>query len=199
MTAAEVIQRAIDSAVAGSDPDPSVVQKHRQEAETLISQALNQLAADVAQNPDVRHRLEASFSVSLDANGVGTIPAGLMTEYLHEGSVRDSDTGANNGKGNPLCRVRQYRDFVMQSPFSVFGYYCLVDNQFQTKLGNGDFTSVIGPLQVDAPFIPVKDDISTDVPDEITDDLVDFLAMRLRGLMRLPIGMRDIPYGAAAS
>lgn len=183
MTLAETIQRAIDTAVAGTDPDTSIVQKLRLEAETLVDQALHELAAMCAVDPDRRGRLSKNFSVTL-TSGSATLPAGILVEHLREGSVRDGDTGANGGNGNVLSRVKYYNDLVQELP-TLFGYYCIENNSIYTRnIGDGDLTSTLSPLSIDAPFVPAKADIDTDVPDELNDDLVEILAMKLRGLIK---------------
>lgn len=182
MTLAELIQMAIDTAVAGTDPNTNPIQKLRMEGETLTEQCIHWLSGEVAGNPELRARLEKRFSVTL-TNGEATVPTGMIIEHLREGSVRDSDTGANNGSGNIYARVKYYNDFI-QDPITVYGLYCIYDNKIIARPpASTDPTSTIGPLLIDAPFAPAKGDVSTDIPDEISDLLVQMLAVRLRGLI----------------
>jgi hypothetical protein len=166
--------------------DANWIQSQAMEAETLADLALHALAVDCASDPNLRARLETQFSVAL-VNGIGAIPATMLTEYLREGSVKDSDLQAN-GYGNVLQRVKYFNDLLgYQLP--AYGYYCLSDNQIFTKqISSGDLTATIGPLIIDAPFVPAKADINTDIPDEITDDLAEILAVKLRGVIsRMPV------------
>lgn len=157
------------------------MQKLTLEAEVLADLAIDELSVEVARDPELRARLEKQFSVTL-TNGVGTLPAGIMIEYLREGSVKDSDLGAN-GFGNTLQRVKYLNDFLGFTQ-SVYGYYCIVDNTIRTKqISSGDFTGTVGPLIIDAPFIPTKANINSEVPDEVEGPLVDMLAVRLRGII----------------
>lgn len=182
MTLAELIAQALDTAVSGTDVDSNVIRKATLEAETLTDQALHELAVEVAANPELRARLETQFSVAL-VNGVGAIPATLLVEYLREGSVQDADTQAN-GYGNVLQRVKYFNDLLKELP-SVYGYYCLVDNQIFTKqISSGDLTATASPLRIDAPFVPAKANINTQVPDELTDEIVEILAVKLRGIIQ---------------
>lgn len=185
MTLAELIRRSIDVAIAGGDVDAVILQKSTLEAEVLAELALDELAVDVAGSPELRARLEKQFSVPL-VNGVGAMPAGILAEYLREGSVRDSDIGAN-GFGNNLSRVLYLNDFLGFLP-SVFGYYCVNDNQIRTRaISSGDFTATVGPLTIDAPFLPTKGNMNAEVPDEIASDVVEMLAVKLRGVIaRMP-------------
>lgn len=182
MTLPELIQSAIDTAVAGTNPNTNVLQFLRMEAETLSEQAFHELATKCASDPELRGRLSKSFSVAL-TSGSATLPAGILVEYLREGSVRDGDTGANNGQGNVLVRVKYYDDLVKSLP-AVFGYYCIENNKIFTRnISDGDLTATLSPLTVYAPFVPTKADVDTEVPDEIVDEMVVMLATRLRGLI----------------
>ncbi len=182
MTLTQLIRTAIDTAVSGTDPDANVIQKLKLEAESLADSALHQLASNVASDPELRSRLTKEFSVTL-SEGVGDVPAGMLTEYLREGSVRDTDASGSDGFGNVLVRVKNRNDFLGSLP-TVYGYYCLVGNEFHTRaISSGSFTDTVGPLGIDAPFIPARTAIDDDVPDELIDDLVDLLAIRLRGFI----------------
>lgn len=152
------------------------MQKHRREAESLVPQCLDKLARDVAADRDLQARLMAEFDVYLSA-GVGDIPVDMLTEYIHEATVVDQSTG------NVLSRVQYLKD-LYQPLFTAFDYYTMANNQFYTKQGSSQsLTAVQGPLLITAPYVPVKTAIDTDVPDEIGPNLVELLAMRLRGMM----------------
>lgn len=185
MTWAQLVSLAINTAVAGSDADNNPILKQRLEAEGMTDQALQALASVVAGNPELRARLEKQFSVSLSA-GVGTIPAGMLVEYLREGAVRDSDGGGNNGLGNVLARVQRYPTFIQDQDVAL-GQYCVVSNQIYARPPASMFPAdTIGPLVIDAPFTPTIADLSTTVPDELTNDLVAKLARLLRGMILEP-------------
>lgn len=152
------------------------MQKHRREAESLVPQCLDKLARDVAADRDLQARLMVEFNVSL-SSGVGDIPAEMLLEYIHEATVVDEDGG------NVLSRVQYLKD-LYQILSTSFGYYTVANNQFYTKqISTGSLTDTSGPLIIDAPFVPTKTGISTEIPSEIEPNLVELLAMRLRGLM----------------
>jgi hypothetical protein len=176
LTLQSLIALAIDTAVAGTDPDSNVIQKLRREAESLVPQCLDKLARDVAADRDLQARLMTEFNVSLSA-GVGTIPSEMLLEYIHEATVVDQDGG------NVLSRVQYLKD-LYQPLFNSFGYYTVANNQFYTKqINSGSLTDTAGPLIIDAPFVPTKTGISTEIPSEIEPNLVELLAFRLRGMM----------------
>lgn len=177
----ELITFAIQTAVAGTDADNNPIIKQRLEAAGMTDQALQALADIVAGNPEIRARLEKQFSVSL-TNGVGAIPAGMLVQYLREGVVRDSDGGGNNGLGNILARINRYANFI-QDQSTAQGLYCVVDNQIYARPPGSSFPAdTQGPLVIDAPFTPTTADLDTTVPDELTNDLTELLAVKLRGM-----------------
>ena len=107
-------------------------------------------------------------------------------EYLREGAVRDSDTGANNGLGNVLARVQRYPAFLTDQD-TALGLYCIVSNQIIARPPSSTYPAdTISPLVIDAPFTPTASDLSTTVPDELTNDLVAKLAHLLRGMILEP-------------
>jgi len=185
MTWNELIVSAQATAMAGTDAHVNPIRKQRLEAGAMTDQALQALATMVAGSPELRARLEKQFTVALTA-GVGAIPAGMLVEYLREGSVRDSDTGANNGLGNVLARIQRYPSFLQDQDVAL-GMYCVVDNQIYARPPGSVFPSdTFGPLVIDAPFTPTASDLSTTVPDELTNDLVAKLAHLLRGMILEP-------------
>lgn len=181
-TYAEFIQRAIDTAVAGSDANNNPIIQQRLEAQTLTDLALQAVAAMVAEKPELRARFEKRFSVTL-SSGVGTLPAGLLVEYLREGTVRNSD-GANNGLGSFLAKVNRFNDFI-QDANTALGLYCIVDNALYARdPGSTDYTAASSPIILDAPFVPTTTNLDTEVDSELVNDLVEDVAIRLRGMLK---------------
>lgn len=188
MTLAEIIRSALDTAIAGTDPDVNTLQKLKQEAEVLAEQAIHHLATDVAGDPERRGLLERATSIAL-SSGIGTIENAsanydILTEFLAEGAVMDSDTGASNGVGNVLVRVKYFTDFYKTLP-SVFGYYCITTGgQIWTKqISTGSMTDTIGPVVLTAPIVPKLSAIATYLPHTLEDEMVKYLALRIRGYM----------------
>lgn len=186
-TMLNVIQAAIDFAVTGTDPNTSVIQLLRQEAESCLDSALQELAEECAKDDSLRPRITKTFSVTL-LNGVGTVPAGLLLQYLDLGLVQDGDSSAINGVGNTLTRVFHERDFYGPLP-TVFGYYWVRGNaatyDILTRNLNTpyDFTGTVGPLAITAPRVPLKSEIP-ELDIEVTDRLSELLGIRLRGFLR---------------
>lgn len=179
MTWDELITLAINTAVAGTDADNNPVVKQRLEAGGMTDQALQALATEVAGNPQLRARLERQSTITV-TSGVGSIPAGMLTEYLREGVARFYQSG-ETGNGVSLSRYPHLNTFLFDTN-TLLGGYCIASNQFYVRQpGLQDYTQVNGSLVADAPFTPTAADLSTTVPDELTNDLVEILARRLRG------------------
>ena len=182
MTWDELITTAINTAVAGTDADNNPIIKQRLEAAAMTDAALQALAVEAAGNPEMRSRLERQSSVAL-TSGVGAIPAGMLTEYLREGVVRDSSGSGVGGLGNTLARVNRYSTFISDQD-TALGLYCLVDNSIYARPPGSVFPSdTIGPLLIDAPFAPTTSDLQTTVPDELINNMGEILARRLRGMI----------------
>ncbi len=181
MTWTQLIALAINTAVAGTDADTNPIIKQRMEAAGMTDQALQALADVVAGNPEIRARLERRSTIAV-TNGVGTIPAGMLVQYLREGSVRDEDTSFFP-TGNPYSRVKFANDFFNDSQ-TLLARYCPIDNQiFACPPGVTDYTQFSGNLITDAPFTPTTADLNSTVPDELTNDLVEILARKMKGMM----------------
>lgn len=154
------------------------------EGYTWAPHALHLLATEVAKDPERKHLLMRTDTITLDGQGEGTFPDSTMTEFLEEGSVRDGDTSANNGYGNVLVRVHGLDDFIVGPLPTQFGYYNMSSGKIRTRaINSGGFQDTFGPLTVDCAFVPTADE----VPDEITDDAVQILARLIRnGVNALP-------------
>lgn len=188
MNFTNLVHAAIDTATSGTDVDRNVIQKMTMEVESMFDSAANALAVKLALNDDLRPRITKTFTVVL-SGGAGTVPAGLMVEYLREGSVRDSDTSAPNGTGNKLSRVMHLNDFQFGYLSPLFSYYHIIgigaSAQISTRAAGSqfDFTGVVGPLIVTGPRVPSKLEV-TDLDSEVTNMLTEELAIRLRGFIR---------------
>ena len=190
-TLQEVINLAIDTAISGTDVDSNPLRKQTLEAESLLDQSLHELSVEIAQNPNLRARFTKEYSITL-TNGIGALTAGILVQYLREGSVRDADASASNGFGNILQRVMHRNDFYSYlNP--AYGYYFVGENNqiYTRQIATGDFIATLSPLTVNAPFTPSKSEISTLVDVEVADDLVKMLAARLRGALESEAGMRQ--------
>jgi hypothetical protein len=165
----ELCDRALFAARIGeiaSDDDPVISADI--EAEVWVPDVLHALTKQVSEDPERRHLLQARNSVPLDS-GVGALTDAMMTEYIETGGVRDAD-------GNVLVRVHNYDDFLKYLP-SVYGYYCLQNNQIYTRaLGSGSMFDTSGPLEIDCPRVPT----ALTIPEELEDDAVTMLAARIR-------------------
>ncbi len=182
MTWTQLISLAINTAVAGTDADNNPIIKQRLEAAAMSEQALQELATLCAGSPELRSRLEKSFSLTI-TSGVGSIPAGMLTEYLREGSIRDTSDASLFPNGTPYARIKYLNDFLTDQN-TLLGRYCLDGNLiYATAPGINDYTFNNLTLTAIAPFVPTTANVDAEVPDEITNELVILLAKRLRGIL----------------
>lgn len=187
MTLQEIIAAAISTAVSGTDPNTNIIQKLTMEAEPILDQCIHQLAEMVRGDARLRARMAKEFSVTL-TNGVGAVPATLLIQHIGEGIVRDGDAGANDGFGNILERKHHEADF---RGFLVpaYGYYLIkgdtsgVSQIYTRQIATGSFVDTVSPLTITAPYTPTKANLNTAVDSEISDELVQMLAIRLRGFI----------------
>jgi len=182
----QIILESIDIAIAGMDPDSAPIQKMVLEAESIFDSAIQELAAVLHGLPRLRARMVKEFSVTL-TNGIGTVPATVLIEYMGDGTIRDSDTSANNGYGNVLQRVHNRSDLLTLPAPYLMGYYCIEGNtsgisEIHTRqVATGSFTDTLSPLTLNVIHIPAKTDLNTEIDPEIENNLKDRLAIRLRG------------------
>lgn len=180
----QIIRMAINTACAGVDPNSALYQKLTLEADTMTDQALHALSAELAVNRDIQARLSKIFVPGATGPGIFDVPATMLIEYLREGSVRDSSVSPNDSTG-VLHKVANYNDFIgYLSP--LFNYYHVRGSsnsgvvQIYTR---GIASAVIAAIQVDCAYVPTKADLNAAISDEILDDLVVKLALRLRGFI----------------
>lgn len=188
-TLGQVIEMATATAISGSDPDSNVIQKLRMEAEPLVEQALHALSSEIALNGYLRARMMKQFTSNAVGLGIFDVPATVMVEFLREGQIYDTSTaGVNSPVGDLLRRVENLSD-LFGYLIPVYGYYCVVGSsnsgaaQIYTKqIGTGSTSPFgAGPLLIHAAYTPTKADLNAAVVDEILDELVVKIALRLRG------------------
>lgn len=179
MTLQELCDRAIFVAygsVTPSGEDPIV---HADlQAEALAPHAMAQVTKEILDDPERAHLLMKEVPITI-TGGVGTIPAGLLTQYIDEASLTDGNPSANGGFGNVLTRIHQFNDFIEWHFDPRFGYYCLNDSKiYMIPIGS----SVVGgnaTIKLYGPF-GIDDVTITTLPDEAVEDVIIVLARLLR-------------------
>jgi hypothetical protein len=179
VTLQELCDRAIFVAygsVTPSGEDPIV---HADlQAEALAPHAMAQVTKEILDDPERAHLLMQEISITM-VNGIGDIPPLMLTQYMDEASVRDSNVSANSGFGNVLVRIHQFNDFIEWHFDPRFGYYCLQDAKiFNIPIGSS-IVSGNGLLHLWVPMAISADNIEL-ASDEITEDVIIVLARLLR-------------------
>jgi hypothetical protein len=173
MSLDEMIDRAIFMATDGQvPPDDTPIISRDLAAEVWVPEVLHALVNTIAGNPEYQHLLTSTFNIAL-TDGVGTLPPGMLSEYLCENSVRTGTGFTAGSSAQPLVRVHHYDDFIRYLP-SIYLYYCIEGNNIYAKDG---FGALPGPLTISAPVAPQTPD---DIPESLIDDALTLLAARIR-------------------
>ena len=193
MTLDELIDRAIFVAYGTLTPsgEDAIIQADLQ-AEALAPHAMQQVTREILDDPERQHLLMREITITL-TNGVGDIPAGLLTQYIDEASVRDGDTMANSGYGNVLTRIHQFNDFIEWRYDPRFGYYCLQDSKIYSIPIGGSAVGGNGTLHLSAPYGIDADNID-DLSDEAIEDVIIVLARLLREGVAILAANRTLTY-----
>jgi len=152
-----------------------------------VDQALASLAQKVMEDDSYRSLLQQTYSVALDASGVGDPLAatgsitGVAGEILMDGIRFGAVT---DGSNNILKPLTHYSDFLGPQ-LTVFGYYCLKDRKILTRAidavvnGPADIQSAATPLSVVASFQPaVVDNVPAELEDMAIQELVSIVATK---------------------
>lgn len=188
-----LIESAMAHATLGQgDPDTLPLRKFTFEADAIVDICIHALSHEIATNPALRARMMKQYNVALSTDGFGHqygLPSDeVMIEFIHEGAVRDADTGAPNGLGNILHRKLHETDFRNYLAPNYGYYWCGADTSGSVVIrvkapGASDFSSMIGPLTLIVPHTPIKSNLNTEVPNEVSDRLIELMAIRVRGFI----------------
>lgn len=176
----EVIDRAIFQARVLSDlpPEDDPVIAADVEAEVWLQQVLADIAAEVASDPERNHLLTGTVTVTI-TDGQGDLPEHMLSEYIDYYSVLD-------GAGNVLVRVHKRDEYLRSPKPKVYGYYNLYNGKiWMQQIATGDMQAD-GTIQLTGIVVPTPVTI-TDIPDELTHEVVMGLAKRIRFGVLAPV------------
>lgn len=146
-----------------------------------VTTAANLAATRIMRDPQIRARLQQTYSITLTA-GVGDlstangsitgVPNELLMEGIDYGSVVDQD-------GYPVFPIPHYQDFISPQA-TIFDYYHITNQkQILTRARNNgqvyivaDIVGIVGPLSLKASYVPAS---ITNWPTECENDLVNAL------------------------
>lgn len=183
----ELLDRSILEATRGLDPQTVALYDLDGMAENLYPQVAQDVASRLAKDPSLRHMLRRTVSVSLSA-GYGVLPDEVLSEYMDESSIYDPTVLAND----PLMTYdSEWMDFVRDRETRL-GHYALkgsdgADRTIGWRNPNQLYAATLtktGNVNLNVPCTPAIPAASTDpilVPDEITTEIQNILAQRIRG------------------
>src|ERR1700752_4985101 len=187
MTVNDILVKSVAIALLGTDPDSSTIQRCMMEAESALDSVLQEVCAEAAVNPTLRPRVMKIVQAGEVGPGIFDVPATVLIEYLHLGQVNDADLSANNLFGNVYSAILHYGDFLTY-PASPFGIYHVLGSAnagtaqiYARAPFTGLMSDVLGPLYLFAPYVPAKADINTAIDAELQNNILDKLALRLKG------------------
>lgn len=190
MTIQEIIDAATQIAAGvGTDPHNSPVIDGEMTAEQLLPLAVRHAYRELAQKSgnlqdiSLTHEIELT-SASPRAGMQGTLPSGVLTEYLDKAYLPDYPYSS---------LIRQLPDYDRPKFDAMLCYFC-VDNGtlYTTCVSEGSSEEGSGSEEITvalrAPSVPeLPDDASTDIdmPVRARDAVINTLAMALRGEIKL--------------
>lgn len=158
-------------------PQPHVWPEAEIDLDACVLQAISEVADMAMRDPYLKALLQQTYSVTLDAQGVGDpltatgSITGLTGELLQEGVKSGVVIDADN---NVLQPLEHYAQFVAPQQ-TVYAYYCLAERKIYTRAlgqqvnGPADIIGVNGPLSIKAAFSPQS---VPNIPAELEDNLV---------------------------
>jgi hypothetical protein len=184
----EFIYKAVEQAQRGLDPNRSKLMDAEGLAEVMAPAVLHEVSKHAARNERLRSLLTSTFTLSI-TNGLVTLEAAVLTEYLCESTLADNADTAKR-----YSHILNWGDFIRpRSPVDKkLGWYSI---QTGTTMGviepSTNFTPGSG-LTASRTFTcpramvrPATADTAIDGPDEIIDDGINLLSEMIRGKIAL--------------
>lgn len=176
----ELIDRSVDQATRGLDPNTAPLIDAEIFAENLADNALQATAIKCAADPNRRNLLRQSQTVSF-VNGVGVIANNVLLDYLCDSTLLDTTDLSKH-----YAYVPAWEDFVMTFEHRI-GYYWASGTSIMVVEPAAEYVSGAGitsNLQLTTPTVPQIPVLATDliaIPDVLVSDLIAELAAQIRG------------------
>lgn len=157
-------------------------------AETLVPEVFQAVALSYAADPQKASLLNRDNTITL-ADGVGDLPAVVLTECKFNGTVYDPD---DDTVAPTMSLVRTWFDFITPSSLDrLTGRWTIKDAQIYWIEAGATYSSTSGKsgdIVLNIPSVPEIPDSENDdmeVADEALSDLITALAQRLRGKLEV--------------
>lgn len=183
-------QQLIDAAESlatgqGNDPSRSIVIDSEMTAEDLLPLAFRHAYRELCQKGDnlqdvlLSHEIELT-SASPRAGMMGTLPDGVLTEYLDKAFLPDYPYSS---------LMRQIPDYDREKFSNMLCYFCVDDSTFYTTcIAEGSSEEESGSEEItitlrapSVPVIPSNPATDIDIPIRARDAVINTLAKALRG------------------
>lgn len=186
MTYQQMIEMALSQACAGTDPLTNPISDTAWIGEDFVSSVFQRVGANCAKDEHKRSLLRRSKTVTL-ANGQATLTSDVLTEYKEDSTLYDASDLTKE-----YSLIREWGDFIQprtgwmlwQGIYSMNGVTISVvepNANFDPTTGiTADRTLVIPCV----PVIPASASTAVDVVPEIENELVEELAIALRGVIQ---------------
>lgn len=179
LTWQELIDRAVDQASVGLDPNQSGLIDLGMLAENLAPDVLQEIAEEAARDLDRRANLRTSQNISF-TSGVGTIPSNVLLDYMGDAVLYDTSDLTKRYAFRP-----EWYSFVNNGGklgrFTNIGASIyVVEPSVSYVVGSG----ITATRQLTAPTVPAMPTLATDVvvmPEFMTSNVIRELGIRIRG------------------
>lgn len=180
-----MIEAALSQACAGTDPLTNPISDTSWIAEDFVSSVFQQVGVQCAKDERKRSLLRKSKTVTF-VNGAGTLTSDVLTEYKEDSTLYDASDLTKE-----YSLVREWGDFIQprtgwmlwQGIYSMNGVTISVvepNANYDPSTGVSEDRTLVIPC---VPVIPASAATAVDVPSEIENDLVEALAVALRGVI----------------
>lgn len=179
ITYQQLLDLAVEQALVGAPEQAEGDIEIR--AEALAANALNALAMEVAADPERRHILIRTITITL-TNGVGTIPDTVLLDYLCSATLSNP-----NDVTEGYAYVPYWDDYRETSDrrlgyFTARGSALDVTQPMVTYTAGSGLTGDVDLAVSTAPVVPtLATDPIANLPTDLEGDLVSLLAGMLRG------------------
>jgi len=186
MTYDQMIQMALSQACAGTDPLTSPISDTSWIAEDFVSSIFQQVGVECAKDEHKRSLLRRIKTVTF-TNGAATLTSDVLTEYKEDSTLYDASDLTKE-----YSLVREWADFIQprtgwmlwQGIYSINGVTVSVvepNANYDPTTGISANRTLVIPC---VPVVPASASTAVEVPSEIENDLVEGLAVALRGVIQ---------------
>lgn len=186
MTYDQMVNMALSQACAGSDPTTNAISDTAWIGEDFVSSVFQKVGAECAKNERKRSLLRRVKTITF-VTGSATLTDDVLTEYKEDSVLYD---GTDLTKEYSL--VREWSDFIQpRTGFSLwqgsYSFNGVAISAVEPNVNYSPLTGISGDRTLVIPCVPVIPASASSVvvvPPEIENDIVEGLALALRGAIQ---------------